>query len=287
MTWDIRGKNVLVTGGTNGIGLEASVQLARLGAHVTIVGRNPARTEAAAADIAARGGAPGVGHLICDFSSQAAIRRLAGEVHERYDRLDVLVNNAGGVNKTRWVTEDGIEATFAVNHLGYFLLTNLLLDLLERSAPARVVSVASAGHRHGTMDFEDLGYERRYSIMKAYARSKLGNVLFSNELSRRLAGTGVTSNSLHPGAVATNIWSGAPTWARPFIALVARPFFITPEKGGERITQLVTDPALSEVTGAYFENGKRVPASPRAQDEPLARHLWTASSTLAGVPSDA
>jgi NAD(P)-dependent dehydrogenase (short-subunit alcohol dehydrogenase family) len=287
MTWDIRGKNVLVTGGTNGIGREASVQLARLGAHVTIVGRDPARTEAAAADIAARGGAPGVGHLICDFSSQASIRRLAGEVHERYDRLDVLVNNAGGVNKTRWVTEDGIEATFAVNHLGYFLLTNLLLDLLERSAPARVVSVASAGHRHGTMDFDDLGYERRYSIMKAYARSKLGNVLFSNELSRRLAGTGVTSNSLHPGAVATNIWSGAPTWARPFITLVARPFFITPEKGGERITQLVTDPALSEVTGAYFETGKRVPASPRAQDEPLARRLWTASSTLAGVPSDA
>lgn len=283
MTWDIRGKHVLVTGATNGIGREAAVQLARLGAHVTIVGRDPARTEAAAAEIADRSGTTGVGHLICDFASQAAIRRLADEVHERFDRLDVLVNNAGGVNKTRRVTEDGIEATFAVNHLGYFLLTNLLLDLLKRGAPARVVSVASVGHRQGTLDFDDLGYERGYFIMKAYARSKLANVLFANELARRLAGTGVTSNSLHPGAVATNIWTGAPTWAKPFITLFARPFFITPEKGGERITQLVVDPALSEVTGAYFEDGKRVAPSPLAQEGAFARRLWDVSAELVGL----
>ena len=171
-------------------------------------------------------------HLLCDFSSQASIRALAADILRDIDRLDVLVNNAGGVNKTRRLTVDGIEMTFAVNHLGYFLLTNLLRDLLARSAPARVVTVASIGHRRGTLDFADLGFERGgYSIMRAYMRSKLANVLFAAELARRLAGTGVTSNSLHPGSVATNIWSGAPTWAKPLIQILYRPFFISAEKG--------------------------------------------------------
>jgi retinol dehydrogenase-14 len=161
----------------------------------------------------------------------------------------VLVNNAGGVNKGRLLTVDGIETTFAVNHLGYFLLTNLLLDLLVKSAPARVVTVASIGHRHGTLDFDDLGFERGYKLMRAYARSKLANILFSSELARRLDGTGVTSNSLHPGGVATNIWSGAPGWAKPIIWLVLRPSLISVEKGATTIIQLATDPALDGVTG--------------------------------------
>jgi len=182
-----------------------------------MVGRDARKTEAAVADVKARSGSSDVSHLLCDFSSQADIRRLAQEVLAQFDRLDVLINNAGGVNKDRRLTTDGIEATFAVNHLGYFLLTNLLTDLLVRSAPARVVTVASVGHRSGTLDFDDLGFERGYSIMRAYGRSKLANVLFASELARRLAGTGVTSNSLHPGAVATNIWSGAPLWAKPLI----------------------------------------------------------------------
>ena len=283
MGWNIGGKTVLVTGATSGIGLEASVALARQGARVVMVGRDRAKTELAAVAVTARAGVKPEAQLLCDFSSQASIRALAGQVLERFERVDVLVNNAGGVNKTRRLTADGIEATFAVNHLGYFLLTNLLLDRLVRSAPARVVTVASVGHRHGTLDFDDLGYERGYSIMKAYARSKLANVLFAAELARRLEGTGVTSNSLHPGAVATNIWSGAPLWAKPIILLLFRPFFISAEKGGSYIVRLAASPELEGVTGKYFEEGRRVEPAPLAQDAALARGLWDVSGSMVGL----
>ena len=281
MAWDIRGKTVLLTGATSGIGLEASVALARQGARVVMVGRNQAKTEAALADVSARSGSKEVSYLLADFASQASVRALADAVRSRVDRLDVLVNNAGGVNKARTVTADGIETTFAVNHLGYFLLTNLLLDLVVKSAPARVVTVASVGHRRGTLDFDDLGFERGgYSIMRAYCRSKLGNILFANELARRLAGSGVTSNSLHPGSVDTNIWSGAPLWAKPIIQLVFRPFFISAEKGGERIVQLAASAELEGVTGKYFENGQVVDPAPLARDASLATRLWDVSARM-------
>lgn len=279
----MKGKNILVTGGTNGIGLEAAVALARQGAQVAIVGRDPKRTAAALADVQRRSGSAEVSCLLCDFSSQASIRSLAEAVYARHDRLDVLINNAGGVNKKRRLTVDGIEATFAVNHLGYFLLTNLLTDLLVGSAPARVVTVASAGHRSGTLDFDDLGYERGYSIMRAYTRSKLANVLFAAELARRLQGTGVTSNSLHPGAVATNIWSGAPTWAKPLIQILVRPFMLSPEQGGATIVQLAASPELEGVTGKYFEKSKAVTPAPLARDEALAKRLWEVSARLVGL----
>jgi NAD(P)-dependent dehydrogenase (short-subunit alcohol dehydrogenase family) len=175
---------------------------------------------------------------------------------------------------------DGIEATFAVNHLGYFLLTNLLLDLLVKSAPARVVTVSSVGHRRGTLDFDDLGYEKGYGIMRAYTRSKLANVLFANELARRLAGTGVTSNSLHPGSVATGIWSGAPWWAKPIIQLLLRPFFISAARGAATIVRLACDPALADVSGRYFEEGVEMAPAPLALDEPLARRLWDVSAAM-------
>ena len=284
MSWDIRGKTVLLTGATSGIGLEASVTLARQGARVVMVGRSEARTSAARADVAARSGSKEVSSLLADFSSQASVRALADAVRSRVDRIDVLVNNAGGVNKARQVTVDGIEATFAVNHLGYFLLTNLLLDLVVKSAPARVVTVASVGHRHGTLDFDDLGFERGgYSILRAYNRSKLANVLFAAELARRLAGTGVTSNSLHPGSVDTNIWSGAPLWAKPIILIALRPFFISAERGGERIVQLAASPALEGVTGKYFEDGKAVDPAPLARDTSLATRLWDVSARMVGL----
>ena len=284
MAWDIRGKTVLVTGATSGIGLEASVALARQGARVIMVGRNQAKTEAARADVASRSGSKEVSSLLADFASQASVRALADAVRSRTDRLDVLVNNAGGVNKARTVTADGIETTFAVNHLGYFLLTNLLLDLVVKSAPARVVTVASVGHRRGTLDFEDLGFERGgYSIMRAYSRSKLANILFANELARRRAGSGVTSNSLHPGSVDTNIWSGAPLWAKPIIQVLLRPFFISAEKGGERIVQLAASPELEGVTGKYFEDGKAVDPAPLARDASLATRLWDVSARMVGL----
>jgi NAD(P)-dependent dehydrogenase (short-subunit alcohol dehydrogenase family) len=280
MSWDIAGKTVLVTGATSGIGLEASIELARRGARVVMVGRDPQRTEAARAAVVAGSGASDAATLLCDFSSQAAIRELAQAFRARHDRLHVLVNNAGGVNKARRLTVDGIEATFAVNHLGYFLITNLLLDLLVKSAPARVVTVSSVGHRRGTLDFDDLGYEKGYGIMRAYTRSKLANVLFANELARRLAGTGVTSNSLHPGSVATGIWSGAPWWAKPIIQLLLRPFFISAARGAATIVRLACDPALADVSGRYFEEGVEMAPAPLALDEPLARRLWDVSAAM-------
>jgi NAD(P)-dependent dehydrogenase (short-subunit alcohol dehydrogenase family) len=280
---DVRDKTILITGATSGIGLQAAIDLARRGARVVMVGRNLARTESAMAGVIAKSGSREVTSLRCDFSSQADVRRLADEFRARHDRLHVLVNNAGQVNKTRRVTADGIEMTFAVNHLGYFLLTNLLLDLLIRSAPARVITVASVAHRQGTMDFDDLGFERGgYRIMRAYGRSKLANVLFAAELARRLAGTGVTSNSLHPGGVNTNIWAGAPLWSKPFIALL-RPFFLSPERGGSYIVALATRPDLANVTGLYFEEAKVSTPAPLAQDPALARRLWEVSAQLTSL----
>jgi retinol dehydrogenase-14 len=284
MVWDISGKTILVTGATSGIGLHASIELARRGARVVIVGRDPARTEMSLATVRREGGAKDVSALLCDFSSQSAIRRLADAFRAGNDRLDVLVNNAGGVNRTRSTTVDGIETTFAVNHLGPFLLTNLLADLIVNSAPARVITVASIGHRQGTLDFDDLGFERGYSIMRAYARSKLANVLFASELARRLAGTNVTSNSLHPGSVDTRIWSGAPWWARPIIQILFRPFFISAEEGGSYIVALATRPDLANVSGKYFEKADMVEPSALGADRSLARRLWETSAALVGLP---
>ena len=283
MTWDIRGKRVLVTGATNGIGLEAARSLAKQGAKVVLVGRDAAKTARCLADV--RASAPGaeVSSLLCDFSRQKEVRRLAEEVLRRFDRLDVLVNNAGTVFKNRTLTEDGIEATFAVNHLGYFLLTQLLLERIVQSAPARIVNVASIAHRRATMDFDDLFYERGYSLVKAYGRSKLGNVLYTRLLAQKLAGTGVTVNSLHPGAVDTGIWSAAPAWMKPLIAILRRFAFISAEEGGRRIVQLVAGPELSGTTGQYFENGRIVDPASRARDDALARRLWQESERLTGL----
>jgi retinol dehydrogenase 14 len=276
-------KTICVTGATSGIGLEAAVVLARTGARMVLVGRDAKKLKSAADDVRARGDAKDVFTLTCDFSSQQSIRAFCEQYKKEHDRLDVLINNAGTVNKARTLTVDGIEHTFAVNHLGYFLTTNLLLDVIKKSAPARIVHTASVGHRRGTMDFDDLGFERGYFIMKAYSRSKLGNVLFSNELARRLAGSGVTSNALHPGAVATNIWSGAPGWSKPLLTLFARPFFISSEKGGATLVHAAIDPSLEGVTGKYFEKMKAVDPSPLAQDQALAKKLWDVSAQMVGL----
>ena len=276
------GKTILITGASRGIGLEASIALARLGARVVLVGRDRARTDAAVETVRSRTGARAESYL-CDFSSQASIREFAAAFRRDHTALHVLVNNAGGVHKRRALTVDGIETTFATNHLGYFLLTNMLLDLVKASAPSRIVTVASIGHRSGTIHFDDLGLENGYGILKAYSQSKLANVLFAAELARRLEGTGVTSNSLHPGSVDTNIWSGTPLWAKPIVAVVFRPWFITPEAGGATIVQLAASEELDGVTGRYFEKQKPVAPSVAAANRATAARLWEVSAQLVGM----
>ncbi len=280
----LTGKTALVTGATSGIGLEAAVVLAQQGAKVVMVGRDPQRTAAALAEIQRRSGSGDVSSLLCDFSSQASIRALAAAFRAQHARLEILLNNAGMVNPKRELTVDGIESTFATNHLGYFLLTLLLLDLVVASAPARIVNVASVGHRSGTIDFADLGFERGYSIMKAYSRSKLGNVLFTRELARRLEGKGVTVNSVHPGGVATNIWNKAPRWAQPVLSVVKSLFMISAAEGGATLTFLAASPEVEGKTGLYFEKNKPVAPAPRALDDALAAKLWDESARLVKLP---
>src|SRR6516164_11759952 len=252
------GKTALVTGASSGLGFEASAKLASLGAELVLVARDRRRGEEAVATIKKRSGSNAVSLMLCDFASLTQIRRLAGDVVASRSKLHILVNNAGSVNAKREVTEDGIERTFAVNHLGPFLLTNLLLELLKRSAPARVVTLASIAQARGDMPFDDLQFERGgYAIMRAYARSKLANVLFTRELARRLAGTGVTANCLHPGAVATNIWSQAPRSVKPLLAL-AKMFMLSAEKGADTIVYLATSPEVDGATGGYYEKNREV-----------------------------
>ena len=282
MDQDLAGKTILITGASSGIGLEASVILARRGAEVVMVARDPERGARALADVKARSGSDRVSLMRADLASLADVRALAASFRESHSRLDVLVNNAGGVSDRRRTTVDGYEQTFAVNHLAGFLLTNLLLDLLRASAPSRVVVVASVGHFRGDMPFDNLQYENGgYAIFPAYCRSKLANVLFTNELARRLSGAGVTVSSLHPGSVATNIWSGAPWFARPLVPL-AKLFMISPARGAEAIVHAAAAPGVE--TGTYFDRTTPRKPSRLARDEALAKRLWEVSERLTANP---
>ncbi|MDP2774889.1 MAG: SDR family NAD(P)-dependent oxidoreductase, partial [Nocardioides sp.] len=221
---------------------------------------------------------------LADFASQDSVRALAAELLDRCERIDVLVNNAGTVFAERTVTDDGIEATFAVNHLGGFLLTELLLDRVVASAPARIVLTSSTGHYQGTLDFDDLGFEKGYTIMRAYSRSKLANLLHTRELARRLEGSDVTVNCLHPGTVATSIWGGAPWWARPVLSLAKRVVMVSPREGGRRLTYLAVGPEVEGRTGGYYDGDQlKEPAGP-AQDDATAVRLRDVSRELVGLP---
>jgi retinol dehydrogenase-14 len=277
---DLGGKTVVVTGATSGIGLETSAALARMGARLVMVGRDRDKTVQKVEEVRRRSGNPAVESLLCDASSQAQIRQLAQDVLVRYGRLDILINNVGTVFATRTLTEDGIEATLAVNYLSVFLLTNLLLDRMLKSAAARIVNVASTGHYRGTLDFDDLGFEQGYQIMRAYSRSKLAEVLFTRELARRLSGTGVTVNAVHPGTVATNIWSRAPLYARPILAVARRLAMISPEKGAAAVVYLAASPDVAASSGLYFDQRRPQRPSQLALDDALAARLWDESARL-------
>jgi retinol dehydrogenase-14 len=277
------GKNILVTGGTGGIGKATAVGLAALGARVGITGRDATRTEAAAADIRAASGNPAVDVYTADMSSQAEVRRLAGEVLDAYPRLEVLVNNVGGFWAHRHVTADGLEHTFALNHLGPFLLTHLLLDRLKASAPARVVTVSSGAHATGRIDFDDLQGAAAYSGQRAYNASKLANVMFTYELARRTEGTGVTATVLHPGVVRTSF--GAEDQAAFFKVMqpLVRPFLKTPAAGASTSVYLASSLEVEGVTGRYFAKRKPKTSNKDSYDTAAAARLWQVSAQLVGL----
>ena len=276
-------RTVLVTGGSGGIGKATAVGLATMGAHLAITGRDRGRAEDAAREIRTAGGGQ-VDVFVADLTSQLEVRRLSDEVLQTLPRLHVLVNNVGGYWNTRHVTADGLERTFALNHLAPFLLTNLLLDRLKHSAPSRVVTVASHAQAMGRIDFDDLQGERSYSGARAYNQSKLANVMFTYELARRLRATSVTANALHPGVVRTSFGGDDPALVQRLFIPFLMYFMKAPAQGAATSIYLASAPALEHVTGAYYSDRKRKRSSARSYDEAAGTRLWQMSANLVGVP---
>lgn len=279
----MNGKTVLITGATNGIGKATATELAGLGATVVITGRDRARGQAVLEEIRSKTGNSKLDLLVADLSSQAEVRRLAAEFKAKYPRLNVLVNNAGGFFDARQTTVDGLEYTFAFNHLAYFLLTNLLLDTLKASAPSRIVNVSSAAQSSGKLNFDDLQAEKRYSGMAAYNNSKLANVLFTYELARRLQGSGVTVNALHPGVVNTGFGDNSQNALIRGLLWLFKRFTLSPERGAQTSVYLASSPEVEGITGQYFDNKQAKPSNPLSYDEAAQKRLWDISTALTGL----
>ena len=276
------GKTVLITGGTSGIGKAMAVAMTAMGANVVVVGRNPARGKAAVEEIKARSHSESVELMLADLSVQSEVRRLAEEFLERYDRLDVLANNAGLVQSKRTETPDGIETTLAINHLAPFLLTNLLIERLEQSAPSRVITVSSEAQRWGNVDFEDMQSRSKYRGFPVYGMTKLANIMFTYELAERLSGTGVTANCLHPGSVGTNFGQNN----RGPMALFFRtfkPFMRSPEQGADTLIWLASSPEVEGISGMYFSDRKEIEAKKVTCNHAARRRLWEISEDLTGL----
>lgn len=282
---DMHGKVCVVTGATTGIGKEIALGLAQRGATVAIVGRDPHKCEAAVNELRTRTGNTSIEALIADLSSQAEVRRLATDVTRAYPRVHVLVNNAGAIFTSRHETVDGLEMTFALNHLAPFLLTNLLLDTLKASGHARIVTTSSAAHFGARINFDDLQSKRRYTTFGAYGQSKLANILFTRELARRLTGTDMTANCFHPGVVASNFGRSNGGIAGGVFAL-GRPFFISPEKGAETGIYLASSPNVAHLTGQYFARKNVARTSAAANNDEAAHHLWDVSAALVHLPTE-
>ncbi|MBV9287385.1 MAG: SDR family NAD(P)-dependent oxidoreductase [Hyphomicrobiales bacterium] len=277
----MQGQTVVPTGATSGIGEAAALALARAGARIVLVARNEQRAEATLKRLEAA--APRLGHRshLADLMSMGDTRRVGGMIAASEPKIDVLINNAGALFAERRVTAEGLERTFALNHMAYFVLTAALIGNLRASAPARIVSTASDAHSGARLDFDDLQLARRYSAFKAYARSKLANILFTRELARRLAGSGVAANCFHPGFVASRFGDeagGLIGWAMPFAKLAG----LTPEKGAETLVYLASAPQVANASGAYFVKRRVAEPSPAARDDQAAKRLWRASESLAG-----
>jgi retinol dehydrogenase-14 len=276
------GRTVLVTGGSGGIGRATALGLARIGAHLAICGRDRESTEGAAVEVRAAGGGP-VEVFVADLSSQSQVRRLADEILQRLPRIHVLVNNVGGYWDTRHVTVDGLERTFALNHLAPFLLTTLLWDRLRKSAPARVVTVSSNAHGQGRIDFDDLQGERSYSGARAYSQSKLANILFSYELARRLPASSVTANALHPGLTRTAFGAEDPARVQRRLVPLLRRFMQAPTQGAATSIHVASAPELAQVTGRYFTNRRPKQSAKASYDQAAAARLWQVSVELVGL----
>lgn len=275
----MQGKVCVITGASSGIGRATALGLARAGATVVLVCRNRERAEATRAAITTATGNSRVEIALADLSVQAEIRRLAHELIVRYPSIHVLINNAGVLNRSRMTTVDGIESVFAVNHLAYFLLTQLLLERLAASAPARIINVASGAHQWGSLDINDLQNERSYRALRVYGQSKLCNILFTRALAQRIVGTGVTVNAMHPGGVATGLGGNNGWWAKA-IAAVLKPFIRTAEQGADTVVYLATAPEVEGVSGKYFIERREAQPSLAALDDETAKRLWQASVEL-------
>lgn len=280
MKENMNGKICLVTGATNGIGKATALALAQMGATVVIVGRNPAKCAAVVDEIRHISGNDAVEALVGDLSIMAEVRHVADQFKAKYPQLHVLVNNAGGAFWKREVTSEGFEKTFALNHLNYFLLTNLLLDTLKASAPARIVNVSSDAHKGAHLDFDDLQTEKGSFGLNAYGRSKLANVMFSYELARRLSGTAVTCNVLHPGLVRTGFANNLGAIPAAFFGFFMRFVALTPEQGAQTSVYLATSPDVENVTGKYWEKSQSIQSGQASYDEATWTRLWEVSEQM-------
>jgi NAD(P)-dependent dehydrogenase (short-subunit alcohol dehydrogenase family) len=278
----VQGKTVVITGATSGIGQIAAERLAGMGAKIILIARSKSRGAVAMAQL--RAIAPNAAHKIhyADLAKISEMKRVAEEIANQEPRIDVLINNAGAMFASRRVTGDGLEYTFALNHMAYFVLTGGLRERLLASAPARIINTASGAHKRAHLDFDDLQSAQAYSAMQAYGRSKLCNILFTRELARRLEGTGVTANCLHPGFVATRFGDEAGGLLSSLI-VAAKFFAISPEKGAETLVYLASSPNVAEVSGKYFYQCHPEIPSPAAQDDQAALLLWRRSAELAGL----
>ncbi len=286
-TWSVKDRNCIVTGATSGIGEATARGLLNAGASVTMVVRSAEKAQRTATSLRNETGNPAIDFVLCDFASFASIRTAAAEILERMQRIDVLINNAGVVNLERELTQDGLEAVYGVNHLGYFLFTNLLLARIRESAPARIINVASHAHKFAKIDFDDLEGERNWGSMSAYGQSKGCNILFTRELARRLEGSGVTANSLHPGGVSTGLGANNQGLFSQLIHPIAMFFMKSPDKGARTSIHLATSAEVTDVSGRYFANCREVSSTGQTRDMELAARLWEISARQCGLGAEA